>query len=552
MVNPLVCNSVNKCVDPFDANKYTLAPADGTCPTIPTCTYCEDKTNSNILHPMTAGGGCPAAADGPLTKPPNAEGKCKEVVLCIYCIDKTDPSKLVSINLDDKTCPASATSTTPTETIPEQTGPRAGQCRESVSQADFDGMLMLDYSGSLDIGYDDGSVKNPENYYTAEVLLADEVVTTFNTGLGGKPSAAFRMGGFTWSSGITTPTVVMGRGKGGFIIDLTTDVTGIGAKMIATKDQTPTGGTYYANAFAKCALEVLDETKGASSKKGAFKMCMLLTDGLNNDDNFCSATVCGNFCAAHQRPKTNCNLDSIAMAAKSKGVTIVTVFIARGAKSSGDDVLQKLFCYSSGTDKEPADCIADFPDLNNGVQAAGAKKQQDDSPFFLKGDLTDQVRAAGCRCLPFASICVCCFLIRLSPLRTFHPYHGTPHPFLTPHPSCSFYVYFKVKLSADLKSLVTQIVSTVGTSSASGGTNATKTVPGSKTETAIVGQGSSSPVVGAAVAAVTKDDQKGADGTFEQGCQDPVHLWLLIFFLPLILYLLYYPWKRRQDAIKRR
>ena len=40
--------------------------------------------------------------------------------------------------------------------------------------------------------------------------------------------------------------------------------------------------------------------------------------------------------------------------------------------------------------------------MNNGVQAAGAKKQQDDSPFFLKGDLTDKVRAARCRCLRFA------------------------------------------------------------------------------------------------------------------------------------------------------
>ena len=394
MVNPLVCNSVNKCVDPFDPNKYKLAPPNGTCPTIPTCTYCEDKTNSNILHPMTAGV-CPAAANGPLTKPPNADGKCKEVVLCIYCIDKADPSKLVSINSDGKTCPASAASTTPTETIPEQTG----LCRESVTQADFDGMLMLDFSGSLAKDYTPGGVPgNPENYYTAEVELADEVVTTFNTGLGGKPSAAFRMGGFTWGTDITAPTAT----TKGFVIDLTTDVTGIGAKMLATKDQKPDESTRYASAFAKCAFEVLDETKGASSKKGAFKMCMLLTDGENSDLASCTTDACNTFCAAHVATGNACNVDNIAVAAKSEGVTIVTVFIARGAASSGAPVLQKLFCYSSGTDKAPADCIAEYPDLNNGVQAAGAKKQQDDSPFFLKGDLTDKVRAARCRCLRFA------------------------------------------------------------------------------------------------------------------------------------------------------
>ena len=146
-------------------------------------------------------------------------------------------------------------------------------------------------------------------------------------------------------------------------------------------------------------------------------------------------------------------------------------------------------------------------------------------------------------------MCVFAFsiLVRLSPLENIHPY-TTPVPYTT-HLFCSIP---KVKLSADLNSLVTQIVSSVGTSSASGGTDATPTVPGSKTETAIVGQGSSTPVVGVPVAAVVSDEQKGADGTFEQGCQDPVHLWLLIFFLPLILYLLYCPWKRRQDAIKRR
>ena len=399
VVTPLECNSVNKCVDPFDANKYTLAPASGVCPTIPTCTYCEDKINSEILHPMTAGGACPAAANGPLIKPPinstdpASNGKCKEVVLCIYCIDKTDPLKLVSINEDKKTCPASAASPTPTENIPNVT---TGLCRASVTQADFDGMVMLDFSGSLANGFSG----NPENYYTAEVLLSDEVVTTFNAGLGGEPSAAFRMGGFTWSSGITVPSAA----SGGFNIDLTTDVTGVGTKMLATKDQTPTGGTYYANAFAKCAFEVLDETTGASSKKGAFKMCMLLTDGVNNDANLiCTSDSCKAFCDAHVPTGNNCNVDNIAVYAKSKDVTIVTVFISRGASSSGPSVLHKLFCFSSGTVKEPADCVDEYPSVNtDSVEAALATEQQEKSPYFLLGDLTNKVRAAGCRCLPFA------------------------------------------------------------------------------------------------------------------------------------------------------
>ena len=131
----------------------------------------------------------------------------------------------------------------------------------------------------------------------------------------------------------------------------------------------------------------------------------------------------------------------------------------------------------------------------------------------------------------------------------FHPYTTptTPFPYTT-----SFSFYSKVKLSKDLKSLVDKIVSKVGTSSASGGTEATKTLAGTKTETAIVGQGSSTPLRGDPVAAVIDDTSKGADGTFEQGCQDPVHLWLLIFFLPLIFYLLYFPFKVRQDARRRR
>ena len=40
--------------------------------------------------------------------------------------------------------------------------------------------------------------------------------------------------------------------------------------------------------------------------------------------------------------------------------------------------------------------------------------------------------------------------------------------------------------------------------------------------------------------------------TTEEGCQDPGWFWLLLFFLPLILYLLYYPFKRHYQAKKDR
>ena len=39
-------------------------------------------------------------------------------------------------------------------------------------------------------------------------------------------------------------------------------------------------------------------------------------------------------------------------------------------------------------------------------------------------------------------------------------------------------------------------------------------------------------------------------GTVTEGCNDPVHFWLLVFVIPLVTYLLYFPFKRRMDRRK--
>jgi hypothetical protein len=38
--------------------------------------------------------------------------------------------------------------------------------------------------------------------------------------------------------------------------------------------------------------------------------------------------------------------------------------------------------------------------------------------------------------------------------------------------------------------------------------------------------------------------------TVEEGCNDPTWFWLLVFILPLLCYLLYYPFKRHYQAKK--
>ena len=180
-------------------------------------------------------------------------------------------------------------------------------------------------------------------------------------------------------------------------------------------------------------------------------------------------------------------------------IKIVGVFVSGGGGSTA--ALWNLYCYTSCCTplNVPTDVVGGFAGGNpyecigdTTLTQAEKTELQDKCDYFMKGDYSD---------VP--------------------------------------------KVKADLAKVVAGIVAEVGSKGV-----AVKPigVPSSAISKSAISDSKTVAVQGS----FNETDSDGAAVAVTEGCTDPVHLWLLIFFLPLILYLLYYPWKRHQDSRRRR
>ena len=418
----LTCKKAKTCIDPFgDTKNNKIMSSDAACPTVPVCYYCE-----------------------------NIDGDLMDVGA-------------------NNTCPTGAMTPTAVMRPPESNG----KCRALVAQADFDGQLMLDFSGSLAPGWQGN---NGNNYFTTQCDVAAEVVDSFNSGLGSNSKASFRMGAFTWSMDVTKDINAA----------MTSNIWQVKSQILAARTTTPTGGTHYANPIAKCAFEV-KRGAGASQKNGAYKMCFLLTDGENSresDTAVCTTASCKRFCSSEGIQ--TCSLQNIVAKVKELDIKLVGAYIERGSTNANAN--RNLFCYSScNTAQTVSDCKA-----NMNANAQSTKIAMAKCDFFIAGNFKQ-----------------------------------------------------KQQLKDDLDIIVRKIVATVGQSTSD---LPPATVTEDVEETTIASSVEATPLQAPAF----NQSTSATDGVITEGCNDPVHLWPLLLFLPLILYLLYYPYKRHKDRRKRR
>ena len=314
-------------------------------------------------------------------------------------------------------------------------------CKNETSQADFDGLLLLDYSGSLAPNFE---TNGANNYFTESVdIVTGHIIPPFNNALGGSTNAKFQMGAVAWSSSLQSDKQV---GLTECVVGTCSAGTSLNGSLNSWRSATPAGGTAFIPPLRWCKSEMA--ASGSIASNGV-KACFLISDGENNNEN---------------------KINSYAEAKdviSSTNVSIVGVYIDRSTTVSATNA-KNLYCHSS--------CNTNFTRTAVECIAATTDNDMDNCPYFLRGSF--QALAA---------------------------------------------------LNTKLDTLVDGIIQQVAVTSSN-----------SKSEAASTQL--------ASVFNQTDAEIKGVE--ILEGCRDPTHFWLLVFFIPLAVYLLYYPCKRRMDARK--
>lgn len=471
---------------------YTYAQVNGVCPKIDLCTYCDNTNSGNLyLEYVDDTKGCTA-------------GNRKNVVL--------QPA--------GGTCRSATRKTTTTREV------------RVIKTVDVDAMVLLDVSGS---------VSNPD--WDLEVDVAVKVLDTIDTTVKDADVEHKKVGyvvwsEFVWSAEKLTDMKVHKTTVQNELKDLKGDPTatnynecgkfnscpndGTCSNQIVKKpdgtvltsvNKCPriTGGrpgmsgTMFSNPLAECANQMLYSVH-ASSKANAYKMCMLITDGDNgaNDDctggtnldtNAC-ATVCNGFTPALPTGiNGGCTAEKIAWSLKKQ----TNVSIVAACVKCSDDAKKNAWCHSdcNQADENIATCrdklIKTGDELNTQLEACTEFVVADDFNL-LEAKLVAMTRAL------------------TTTLRT---------------------EVVSTVTEVDVTTKEENVAPTQATGSSSTTEQDTKTT---------------APAINRK-ASVNATDSVDT-GKVEAGCQDPGWFWLLLFFLPLLLYLLYYPFKRHYQAKK--
>ena len=555
---------------------HIFAQVNGVCPTIDLCTYCDDKNAGNLYLEYVEANGCP-------TVPSEPAGGADIVTKKNIMLQPSDGCKTASRKI--------VTSRTV----------------DVVKTVDVDAMVLLDVSGSVsnpdwDLEVDvavkvldtiDSTVKDADvehkkvgyvvwssTVWAAQQLTDMKVQKTIVqeelVNLKGNPSTTgYASCGQYDDCPSTCPdqTITFPNGQTG---------NGGGCPLI-TGARPGLGGTKFSNPLAECADQMLNSVR-SSDKVNGYKMCMLITDGENTvtalspDDcqggtdlnaNACS-DVCSGFAPALS-PGGTCTAEKLAWNLKKLSWTTLTVLntptidetagvtVSQGGVNKG--TLKTTL--SGGATSVIIETTSDVTILANLDVTIGTTVLVQANIDKAASKQRISIVAACVKCSdPSKRNAYChsdCNKVdeSISACKAKFPETGTA--LNTKLEECTEFVVadefstLEAKLVAMTKTLTQELGTEVVSST-------TETDVKIEQESVAPTQGSSSqssstqdtattaPAIGrkASISATDSVDT----GKVEAGCNDPAYLWLLLFFLPLIFYLLYYPFKRHYQAKK--
>ena len=488
--------------DTVSAHSY--AQVNGVCPKIDLCAYCDDTNSGNLYLEYVESQGCSAV------KGPNDAVTRKNVVL--------QPA--------DGNCRSATRKMVTTRTV------------NVVKTVDVDAMVLLDVSGS---------VSNPD--WDLEVDVAVKVLDTIDTAVKDADVEHKKVGYVVWSDIVwaaqkltdmkvhkttvqdelkdlkgdssatdygNSPDGING-GCGDYyscptrcpsqVISYPDGRTGTaGGCPKITGDRPGLSGTHFTNPLAECADQMLHSAH-SSTKTNAYKMCLLITDGENNaDEDLCDGgtnlnpnactDVCGKFTPALS-PGTTCTAEGLSWNLKKQ----TNVSIVAACVKCSDESKKNAYCHSdcNQVDKSIATCKSKLTATGDTLNAL-----LESCTEFVVADDFSTLEAK---------------LVAMT--TTLTTSLGTE--------------VVSTTTEQDVTTEEESVAPTRATASQSSSTQNTKTT---------------APAINRK-ASVNATDSVDT-GTVEEGCQDPGWFWLLLFFLPLLLYLLYYPFKRHYQRKKDR
>ena len=219
---------------------------------------------------------------------------------------------------------------------------------------------------------------------------------------------------------------------------------------------------------------------------------------------------------------------------KQDNIKIIGVYIDRGATVS-TNAANSLYCYSHCvTPQSHVECCGWTPtDLPNTLSCAITQKNAS-CHYFLEGTFeeADALRAS----------------IKELAREISNEAKGSPSQAQASAATASIQEQVSSETTASTAESATQQSEA---QVATGTATSTAVDPQSAEEKASSETSQSNAVITASAAVATSDDIT-EDGIIKEGCKDPTWFWLLIFWLPLLAYLFYEPFKIRADAKKKK
>ena len=491
---------------------HTFAQVNGVCPRIDLCTYCDDKNAGNLYLEYVEANGCP-------TVPSEPAGGADIVTKKNIMLQPSDG------------CQAASRRTVTTRTV------------NVVKTVDVDAMVLLDVSGSvsnpdwdlevdvavkvldtIDSTVKDADVEHKKVGYVAwsttvwaaqqltdmkvqKTIVQEELVNLkgnpLTTGYAKNSDEAGGCGNFYDCPTSCPDQSITFPANGGSRSGQTLGPPLIGKCPLITGNRPGLGGTFFSNPLAECADQMLNSVH-KSSKANGYKMCMLITDGANGDGDNCAGgtnlnrDACKNVCNGFTpslTPGSTCTAEKLAWSLKDQ----TSISIVAACVKCSDDSKRNAYCHSdcNKVDESISACKAKLPETGTALN----DKLEECTEFVVADDFSTLEAK----------------LVAMT--KTLTQELGT-----------------EVVSSTTVQDVTTEqesVAPTQGSSSQSSSTQDTATT---------------APAIGRKTSISATDSVD--TGKVEAGCNDPAYLWLLLFFLPLIFYLLYYPFKRHYQAKK--
>ena len=420
--------------------------------------------------------------------PSDSGGRCPAVSLCTYCVasDDLDGSELFEYPENGDVQGCGSGRVKFVKKSEQQQGGGAGKCLAAYRET----TNTVDMDGMILLD-SSGSVFDPE--WDLMIDVGVKVVETFGNNVGPN-TQHLKMGALPWSTSVDSSAIA----------SLSSDLSVVKTRLGEWKGagRPFRGGTRFSNPLANCASQVRYGQE-SSTASNAYRMCMLVSDGANqvavdtcNGDSTGNVASCGEVCpkfllvaGKDATEPDSCTAENLAWELKtSANVSIVSACV--GCPTNTDYRASKnAYCHS--------DCNRDTKSVETCIDN-------------LAGKTPDQLEA-----------------------------------------QCPFFI--DASQFSDLELKLVNLASNIGhyleTKTVEISGDAHSPVPASGNIKAVAQKTSRAAP---AVTEASSSNQTAAttDTTNVTACKDNRSWLLLLFFLPLLFYLLYFPLKLRADAKK--